>query len=72
MKRYTLKEMACMSDDDLRELIKQKNNRGRYSANSRLAGKVLYARHHWGGIPRYCHVNIDLDYYEHSGRYGER
>ena len=53
MKQYTLAELRAMTDEELLELSRQKNSRGRYSTNANNAMKVRRERSgHWDGVPR--------------------
>jgi hypothetical protein len=50
-KQFTMAELRAMSDEELLELSKQKNSRGRYSTNANNAMKVRRERSlHWEGI----------------------
>lgn len=50
MKQYTMAELRAMTDQELLELSRQKNSRGRYSTNANNAMKVRRERSgHWDG-----------------------
>ena len=51
MREYTMTELRAMTDQELLELSRQKNSRGRYSANADRAMKVRRERSgHWDGV----------------------